>query len=70
MLYRNRETGGTGKMRNFWDDRVFVVTEKDENIPVYSIKPEKGVGTVTRVHRKYIMACNEIFSDEIQRAWP
>ncbi len=64
VLYKNREKGGTGKLRNFWDNRVFVVTGKEEDIPVYSIKPEKGSGKVKRVHRNDIMACNEILSDE------
>ncbi len=63
VLYRNREKGGTGKLRSFWDNRVFVVTHREENVPVYSIKPEKG-GAVKRVHRNDIMACNEILSDE------
>ena len=64
MLYRNREKGGAGKLRSFWDNRVFVVTHREEDVPVYSIKPEKGGGAVKRVHRNDIMACNEILSDE------
>ena len=30
VLYRNREKGGTGKLRNFWDSNVFVVCGKEE----------------------------------------
>ena len=51
VLYRNREKGGTGKLRNFWDNRVFVVVGKEDNIPVFSIKPEKGKSAPKRVHR-------------------
>ncbi len=64
VLYRNREKGGTGKLRSFWENRVFVVTGKEEEIPVYSIKPEKGAGKVKRVHRNDIMTCNEILSED------
>ena len=28
VLYRNREKGGTGKLRNFWDNNVYVVIKK------------------------------------------
>ena len=64
VLCRNRQTGGTGKLRNFWDSKVYVVIKKEENIPVYEIRPEKGDRRVKRVHRNEIVVCNEILPDE------
>ena len=37
---------------------MYIVVAKDEDIPVYTIKPEVGVGTTKRVHRNNIMNCN------------
>ena len=64
VLYKNWAKGGTGKLRTFWEDSVYVVVEKDENNPVYTIKPEKGRGKLKRVHRNDIMRCNELLSKE------
>ena len=38
VLVKNvRERGGTGRLRSFWEETLFVVTEKRENVPVYTI---------------------------------
>ena len=34
VLTRNREKGGTGKMRSFWEKKVYVVEEACPDIPV------------------------------------
>ena len=60
VLTRNREKGGTGKMRTWWEDRVYVVVKRDG--PVFTIRsvPEKGQKSVVekRVHRNNIITCN------------
>ena len=60
VLSKNREKGGTGKLKTFWEDKVYVVVDVDENTPVYTIKPERGRGKPKRVHRNDIMRCNEL----------
>ena len=66
VLARNRERGGTGKLRNYWENVVYVVIGKEENIPVYTIRPEKGKGRIKlkRVHRNDIMRCDELLRDD------
>ncbi len=62
VLSRNREKGGTGKLRSFWEDTVYKVVKKDADIPVIVIKPEKG-GKEKRVHRNDLLRCNLILPD-------
>lgn len=68
VLYKNREKGGTGKLRTFWEDMVYVVVNKDEHNPVYTIKPVKGRGKVKRIHRNDIMRCNELLDKDLAAA--
>ena len=63
VLLKNHAKGGTGKLRNYWEERVYIVVAKDEDIPVYTIKPEVGIGTSKRVHRNNIMNCNLLLTD-------
>ena len=58
VLVRNREKGGTGKLRTHWENRIYVVVERNPNVPVYTLRPESGKQTVKRVHRNDILACN------------
>ena len=60
VLLRNRQKGGTRKLKSYWEDTVYLVTAKDAEIPVYTIKPECGNGHEKRVHRNNIMNCNSI----------
>ena len=63
VLLRNREKGGTGKLRNFWEDKIYVVVKKDEEIPVITIKPEAG-GKEKRVHRNSLLKSNFILPEK------
>ena len=63
VLTRNREQGGTGKLRSFWEEKVYKVVEAVEGIPVFVIKPENG-GRSKRVHRNDILRCNLILPME------
>ena len=63
VLLRNREKGGTGKLRNFWEEKVYRVVKKDEEIPVITIKAEAG-GKEKRVHRNNLLKCNFILPEK------
>ena len=59
VLLRNlQERGGTGKLRSYWEHEIYTVVDKDENIPVYTIK--SNAGKIKRIHRNLIMKCNDL----------
>jgi hypothetical protein len=61
VLVRNyREKGGTGKLKSFWEEAIFVVTEKRDGLPVYKVKNIKKEKDVRVVHRNKIMKCEEL----------
>ena len=63
VLSRNREKGGTGKLRSYWEDTVYTVVSKDADIPVFVIRPEKGGKKTKRVHRNDLLKCDLILPD-------
>ena len=61
VLVRNyREKGGTGKLRSFWEEAIFVVEGKKEGLPVYQVKNIKKEKDVRVVHRNKLMKCEEL----------
>ena len=52
---------GTGKLRAYWEDKIYVVTTKDTKLPLFTIKPEEG-GQERKVHRNNITNCNFLYS--------
>ena len=64
VLSRNRAKGGTGKLRCYWENMVYTVIGKEEHVPVYTIKPEKGKGRTKRVHRNDIMRCTDLLLND------
>ena len=64
MLQNHREKGRTCKLRNYWEDTAYVVTEKNLEIPVYTIIPEVSLGKAKWVHKNNIMNCNTILPEE------
>lgn len=60
VLVRNlKEKGGPGKLRAFWEEQVYVVTQrKNEDSPVYEIEPENGKGRTRVMHRNLLLPCD------------
>ena len=60
VLVKNyREKGGTGKLRSYWEEAIFVVEEKKDNLPVYRIKNINKARDIRVVHRNKLMSCSE-----------
>ena len=58
VLLRNMgERGGTGKLRSYWEEKIYVVVNKDIKLPIFTIRPEEG-GRERGVHRNNITNCN------------
>ena len=61
VLMRNvRERGGTGKMNSYWEEKIFKVIEKRENLPVYKIQGLKDGRDTRVVHRNLLMKVNQL----------
>ena len=60
VLVRNvGERGGTGKLRSWWEQKIYVVVEVNDVVPVYTIRPIDGKQTKT-VHRNMLMRINDM----------
>ena len=62
MLVRNlTERGGTGKMRSFWEEKIYkVLQQKDEDGLVYAVQEEQQPNAKVRVlHRNNLLSCDE-----------
>ena len=59
VLIRNfAEKGGPGKLRSFWEDKIYVIkNRKGPDSPVYEITPENGTGRTRTVHRNLLLPC-------------
>ncbi len=52
---------GPGKLRAYWDNRVYVVVKRNgENSPVYEVKPEHGHTGNRILHRNLLLPCDSI----------
>lgn len=65
VLVRNlTPRGGTGKLRNHWEDTIHtVVKQVKENLPIYQVQPEQGRGRVRVLHRNLLMPCDYLPMD-------
>ena len=51
--------GGTGKLRNYWEDTIhLVVKQMGSDLPIYEVKPERGNGRSRVLHRNLLMPCD------------
>ena len=61
-----REKGGTGKLKSFWEEAIFEVLEKKEDLPVYKVQNLQKPSDVRVVHRNKIMKCDELPLDTFE----
>ena len=65
VLLRNREKGGTGKLRSYWEESIYEVVAVDEKIPVITVC--KAGGQPKRIHRNNVMVCNDLLEAQDRR---
>ena len=64
VLVRNmREKGGTGKLKSFWEERIFKVIEKKKDLPVYKVISLADKRDSRVLHRNLMMKCNDLSPD-------
>ncbi len=62
VLVRNMgERGGPGKLRSYWEKRIYVVKEQISDNPVYVIHPEGDPSARNRtIHRNLLLLVNDL----------
>ena len=59
VLIRNlHERGGTGKLRNYWEEKVHAVIDRRKENPGYVLKAEDGSGMERIVHHNLLLPCD------------
>ena len=59
VLVRNTATGGKGKLRSWWEDKIYIVEEVYDHVPVFVVTPLDG-GRSKTVHRNMLMKVNSL----------
>lgn len=63
VLVRNMTPrGGTGKLRNHWEDCIHkVIRQVGKDMPIYEVLPEQGKGRGSRtLHRNLLLPCDHL----------
>ncbi len=60
LVQNMRDREGKAKMRSYWEENLFKVTEVKENVPVYTITNVRKSKDVRVVHRNKLMRVNEL----------
>ena len=55
VLVRRLGLKGKHKLADKWEEEVYRVESKEEDIPVYTVVPEKGKGRARKLHRNHIL---------------
>lgn len=55
VLLRNFGVTGKHKLKCKWRSSPYIVIEKLPNLPVYKIKPERGMGAEKTIHRNHLL---------------
>ncbi|KAG1940743.1 interleukin-1 receptor accessory protein-like 1-A [Pimephales promelas] len=55
VLLRNFGVTGKNKLKCKWRSSPYIVIEKLANLPVYKIKPERGMGAEKTIHRNHLL---------------
>ena len=64
VLVKNvSERGGTGKLRSFWENKIYKVVSVHKDLPIYRIQPETGGSKIRTVHRNLLLLCNQLPSN-------
>lgn len=64
VLVRNVKLRGKHKLANRWEDDVYVVLRKADELPVYTVKPEGKERPVRTLHRDLLLPCSFIPTTE------
>ena len=59
VLVRNVAKDAGGKIKSHWEQRLWIVTAKEETVPVFTIKLLNGKKT-KKVHRNLLMKANNL----------
>ena len=63
VLVRNlTPRGGTGKLKSWWEHKIYEVIKKEESVPVYTVKPLDST-VVKVVHRNLLLKVDNLSSN-------
>ena len=67
LVHNLTPKGGTGKLRSWWEQKIYEVVEKREKVPVFKVKPVGG-GLVRTLHRNLLMKVDHLPLDAFGEA--